>query len=535
MRVPTLGAARERLADEPVDCVLLDLSLPDAQGLEALAGVRAAAPDAPVVVLTGMPQDALALQALDAGAQDYLIKGETPGPVLVRSIRYAIDRRHEERKLALLAMSDGLGRAPGPAPAPARPAAGAAVRTAAELDDALERGELVVHYQPQVALARGRALAGVEAVVRRHRPDRGLAGTDELLAPDADAGAVRRLCAWVLEEVCAAARGLAGARPGRRRVLHGRSTCPRASSPTTASCRSSRRRCARYGLPAGALCLEVPESALLAGDDVPARLRALRGLGVRIAVDGFGLGWGAPAGLAPLPRASRSSPLSLAADAVKLDRRLVADMAAGPQAAHVVGAVVGLARTLGLQPIAEGVDTLELSRALAALGVELAQGNAFSRACSPAAVEALLAADVRRDAAAEGPVRVFLCDDAPGLRALLRACLELDGDLVVVGEAGDGAGLADAVRAVAADVVLLDLSMPNVDGLEALADVRAGDADLAVIVLSGFDARRMEAQALALGADRYVEKATPMQEIAGIVRAVVTARRGPRPLLEAVA
>ena len=54
-------------------------------------------------------------------------------------------------------------------------------------------------------------------------------------------------------------------------------------------------------------------------------------------------------------------------------------------------------------------------------------------------------------------------------------------------------------------------------------------------MLSGFDARRMEAQALALGADRYVEKATPMQEIAGIVRAVVTARRGPRPLPEAVA
>ena len=105
-----------------------------------------------------------------------------------------------------------------------------------------------------------------------------------------------------------------------------------------------------------------------------------------------------------------------------------------------------------------------------------------------------------------------------------------------MGEAGDGAGLADAVRAAAADVVLLDLSMPNVDGLEALAELRAATSrSSAVVVLSGFDARRMEAQALALGADRYVEKAAPMQEIAGIVRAVVAARRGPRPLLEAVA
>ena len=176
--------------------------------------------------------------------------------------------------------------------------------------------------------------------MRRHRPDRGLAGTDELLAPDADAGAVRRLCAWVLEEVCLRladwrARGLAGDEFSMAVDLSPRQLADDGLVPLVETTLRA------HGLPAGALCLEVPESALLAGGDVPARLRALRGLGVRIAVDGFGLGWGAPAGLAPLPRASRSSPLSLAADAVKLDRRLVADMAAGPQAAHVVGAVVG--------------------------------------------------------------------------------------------------------------------------------------------------------------------------------------------------
>ena len=91
------------------------------------------------------------------------------------------------------------------------------------------------------------------------------------------------------------------------------------------------------------------------------------------------------------------------------------------------------------------------------------------------------------------------------------------------------------MRDVAADVVLLDLSMPNVDGLEALAELRAADAEIGVVVLSGFDARRMEAQALALGADRYVEKTAAMQQIATAVREVMAARRGPRSLLETFA
>jgi DNA-binding NarL/FixJ family response regulator len=124
------------------------------------------------------------------------------------------------------------------------------------------------------------------------------------------------------------------------------------------------------------------------------------------------------------------------------------------------------------------------------------------------------------------PIRVFLCDDADGLRALLRAWLERDGDLVVVGEAGDGAGLADAVRRAGADVVLLDLSMPNVDGLEALAGIRAAGDRVAVVVLSGLDARRMEGQALALGADHYVEKAVSMDRIAAVVRAAARGAAG---------
>jgi diguanylate cyclase (GGDEF)-like protein len=671
-RATTAAAAATRLVADRVDCVLLDLSLPDSQGLAAVETLRAVAPDTPVVVLSGLASDELAVQAVVAGAQDYLIKGETSGSLLVRAIRYAIERTSGERRLAVLAMSDALTGLPNRAllleraqaaldrmPATGRrvgllfldldrfklvndslghqagdellvavaarlrwatgdrgtvarfggdefavlcehvgdlreldelattlsaalaeplhlageevfpggsigvalargdddsperllreadaamyrakrsgrdsaryddgllAGAGHALRTEAELNHALRRRELVVHYQPQVALAGGRALVGVEALVRWRHPERGLVGPDEFLGAAEDSGLIRRLGAWVLGEACRQlavwrAQGLGGGAALSMAV----NVSPRELADETFVARVAAALAERE-LPAGALCLEVPESVLRDGGDVRLRLQALRDLGVRIAVDDFGAGWSSLSALSPFP-----------ADAVKIDRGVVAGLAGDPQARHVVAAVVVLARSHGLQPIAEGVETHELARALAALGVEVAQGHAFSAACSAPAIEALLAADARREAHAPGPARVFLCDDAAGLRALLRVCLELDGDLTVVGEAGDGAGLVGAVREAAADVVLLDLSMPNVDGLEALAELRAADADIAVIVLSGFDARRMEAQALALGADRYVEKTAAMQEIAGVVREVIAARRGPRPLLEAFA
>jgi ActR/RegA family two-component response regulator len=81
------------------DVVLLDLTLPDGQGLGSLAGVRTAAPDTPVVVLTGMDDQALAIRALQSGAQDYLVKGQDTSSSLARSIRYAVARKHLESVL----------------------------------------------------------------------------------------------------------------------------------------------------------------------------------------------------------------------------------------------------------------------------------------------------------------------------------------------------------------------------------------------------------------------------------------------------
>lgn len=106
-----------KLAECPVDAVLVDLSLPDSQGLEILDRVRAHAPDAPVIVMTGLDNDVIAEESLLRGAQDYLVKGRLTGDALRRAIRYSMGRhrveqalrKSEERfQLTCLATRDGI-------------------------------------------------------------------------------------------------------------------------------------------------------------------------------------------------------------------------------------------------------------------------------------------------------------------------------------------------------------------------------------------------------------------------------------------
>jgi serine phosphatase RsbU (regulator of sigma subunit) len=95
VRAQTLAdARREDLGS--VDCVLLDLDLPDAQGLAALHRLKAEAPDVAVLVLTGLDDERRGIEAVVAGAQDYLVKGQTDGQGLSRAVRYAVERRRAD-------------------------------------------------------------------------------------------------------------------------------------------------------------------------------------------------------------------------------------------------------------------------------------------------------------------------------------------------------------------------------------------------------------------------------------------------------
>ncbi len=94
--------ALERIAESPTDCVLLDLTLPDMEGLDGLSRLRLEFPDLPIIILTGLDDEQVALEALGAGAQDYLVKGAIDGVGLKRAVRYAIERKSAENELAEL-------------------------------------------------------------------------------------------------------------------------------------------------------------------------------------------------------------------------------------------------------------------------------------------------------------------------------------------------------------------------------------------------------------------------------------------------
>lgn len=106
--VDRLSMGLDHLADGGIDLVLLDLSLPDASGLNTFSTLRAHAPHVPVIVLTGLNDETLAVNAVQEGAQDYLVKGKVDGDLLVRSVRYAIERQRMLMELRAVSLVDDL-------------------------------------------------------------------------------------------------------------------------------------------------------------------------------------------------------------------------------------------------------------------------------------------------------------------------------------------------------------------------------------------------------------------------------------------
>src|SRR5437764_4694785 len=97
--VTRLDDALEHLRTHGFSAVLLDLTLPDSEGMDTLVRARDQAPQTPIVVLTGMADEDRAAKAVREGAQDYLIKGQVDGPLLYQSIRYAVERHASDEAL----------------------------------------------------------------------------------------------------------------------------------------------------------------------------------------------------------------------------------------------------------------------------------------------------------------------------------------------------------------------------------------------------------------------------------------------------
>ena len=116
------------------------------------------------------------------------------------------------------------------------------------------------------------------------------------------------------------------------------------------------------------------------------------------------------------------------------------------------------------------------------------------------------------------PISVVVCDDVPELRRLARAVLEEEGDMEVVGEAGDGREAIDVITRLQPDVVVLDLSMPELDGLEAIPLIHQVAPAAEIVVFSGFEEGKVADVALSLKASLYVRKGAPLEELTDAVR-----------------
>ncbi|MDG6105457.1 EAL domain-containing protein [Dactylosporangium aurantiacum] len=230
------------------------------------------------------------------------------------------------------------------------------VRLAAELAAAVDEEQFVVHYQPVVTLPDGR-LTGAEALVRWQHPVRGLLGPGEFVSAAEETGLIVPLGRYVLREATREAAGWDGGRTVAVNVSARQLQREDFPADVAAALRDS-------GLPAHRLTVEITESTAVGGGATQDTLRELRALGVRIALDDFGTGQSTLSLLASCP-----------VDQIKLDRSFVP----GPGPDAIAGAVLQLARALGIEAVAEGVETAHQARRLHELGYTLAQGYHFGR------------------------------------------------------------------------------------------------------------------------------------------------------------
>jgi diguanylate cyclase (GGDEF)-like protein/PAS domain S-box-containing protein len=295
------------------------------------------------------PDDGLDAETLIKNADTAMYAAKEGGRQIYRFFEPTMNVRAVERQF----MEDGLRRA-------------------------VERKEFTLHYQPKISLTTGR-ITGVEALVRWTHPVRGAVPPAEFIPVAEDCGLILRMGRWILREACSQARAWSDA------------GLPVATMAVNISSMEWRDQnflagvvaiLEETGLDPRALELDLTEGVLMKhAESTVSVLDALRAIGVRVAVDDFGMGYSS------LSYLSRFS-----IDALKIDKSFISGITKEGQDATIVNAVIGMALSLKLRVVAEGVETVEQLKFLQNNQCDEAQGYYFGRPAAPEQFAKLLEA-----------------------------------------------------------------------------------------------------------------------------------------------
>jgi len=245
-----------------------------------------------------------------------------------------------------------------------------------DLRKALEREELTLFYQPKIDICRD-SIVGVEALLRWTHPELGMVSPAQFIPVAEQSGLIKPIGEWVLATAC---------RQIRRWQDAGFPPMPVAVNMSSVNFRDSRllalvsRVLGESGIHPGQLELEVTESVLMNEvDEATQLLKDLKEVGVRLAIDDFGTGYSSLSYLKRFPL-----------DTLKIDRSFVKDIATNAGDKAITAAIVALGRNLGVEVVAEGVETHAQAEVLRALGCSVVQGFLYSRPVPTHEFEVLL-------------------------------------------------------------------------------------------------------------------------------------------------
>ena len=238
------------------------------------------------------------------------------------------------------------------------------LRLEQELRKAIDEDELVLHYQPQICLKSGE-LIGAEALVRWQHPDKGLVAPDIFIPLAEESGLINQLSDWVLENSAVQLK----------RWIHEGHQLTLAVNLSVKDLMAEELHTKlhdlmwRNSLPKNVLELEITESTLMDHPELMiTEIHKIKKMGITIAVDDFGSGYSSLNYLKRLP-----------VDVLKIDRSFIADIESDPSDSAIVSGIIGLAQSLGMKTVAEGVETEEQRKILEDLGCDNYQGYLYSK------------------------------------------------------------------------------------------------------------------------------------------------------------